>query len=141
MNKEKVIISIAAIIVGTLVAIGILFIYQSTKKINPKEVKSISIEKPTPTPSSSLFLTVDSPTDEDVVSKNLIKVSGKTVPDAKIVILSSTDQEAAVPAKDGTFSTDVSLSQDENIIEIVAMAPSGESVKVTRVVSYTTEDF
>ena len=141
MNKEKLIISIAAIIVGALVAAGALFIYQSTKKINPREVKSITVTKITPTPASGLFLTVSSPTDEEIVDKKLIKITGKTVPDAKIVILSPIDEVAAVPASDGSFSTDINLGQDDNIIEIIAITPDGESVKLRRIVSYTTESF
>lgn len=141
MNKEKIIIVIAAIIMGALIAGGVLFLYQSSKKINPQEVKSISVSDPSPTPSSGLFLTIDSPVDEQIVDERLIKVTGKTIPDVKILILSDTDEVAAVSADDGSFSTEINLGQSENIIEIVAIAPNGESVKVRRVVSYTTEEF
>ena len=141
MNKEKIIIIIAAIIVGALIAAGLLFLYQSSKKINPQEVKSISVTDPSPTPSSGLFLTIDSPVDEEIVDERLIKVTGKTIPDVKILILSDTDEVAAIPADDGSFSTEINLGQSENIIEIIAIAPNGESVKVRRIVSYTTEDF
>lgn len=141
MNKEKIILSISAIAVGALVAAGALFLYQSTKKIDPKDVKSISIEEPSPTPSSGLFLTIDTPNDEQITDENLIKVSGKTTPNAKIVILTATDEEAAIPSQDGSFSTEIGITQDENIIEIIAIAPNGDSVKARRVVSYTTEEF
>ena len=141
MKKEKIILSASAIIVGTLVAILILYIYQSTRQIQPSEVKSISVSNPTPTPVSGLFLTIDSPKDETVVTLRSIRVSGKTIPDAKIVILTPTDEQAAVPSDDGSFSTDINLDQDDNIIEITAIAPNGEIVKVRRVVSYSTQDF
>ncbi len=141
MKKEKIILSFSALLIGILVAIAGFFIYQSTKKVKPSDIKTITINDPTPTPSSGLFLTIETPTDEEVVDKRNIKVSGKTVPDAKIVILTQSSEEAAVPAKDGSFSTDINLDNDENIIEISAIAPNGEIVKVRRVVSYSTESF
>jgi hypothetical protein len=141
MNKEKILISFSAIIVGAIVGVGFLFFYQSTKKISPEEVKSISISDPSPTPASGLFLTINSPLDEQIVEERLITISGKTTPEAKIVILSPNDQVAAVPAEDGSFSTEVNISPDQNIIEISAISPNGETVKQRRIVSYTTESF
>jgi len=141
MKKEKIILTLISIIIGTCVAIGVFFIYQSTRKINPTELKTITVDNPSPTPSSNLFLTIDSPRDEQVVEEKNIKISGKTIPDAKIVILTAESEEAAVPGIDGSFSTDINLTNDENIIEISAIAPNGEIVKVKRVVSYSTESF
>lgn len=141
MKKEKIILSLIAVIIGIFVAVGMFFIYQSTKKINPTELKTITVGNASPTPSSGLFLTIDSPKDEEVVSNRNLQISGKTVPDAKIVILTADNEEAAVPSKDGSFSTGINLSTGENIIEISATSPNGEIVKVKRVVSYSTENF
>lgn len=141
MKKEKIILSISALIIGILVAVTVFFLYQSTKKIKPEEIKTITINDPSPTPSSGLFLTIDRPGDEEVVDQRTLTISGKTIPDAKIVILTQSNEEAAVPTKDGNFSTDILLDQNENIIEISSIAPNGEIVKVKRVVIYSTEDF
>ena len=141
MKKEAIILSIIALSIGLLVAVIIFFIYQSTQKIKPSEVKTITINEPSPTSTSGLFLTINSPRDEEVVNKKNIKVSGKTVPNAKIVIISPNNEEAAIAAKDGSFSTDINLVNDENIIEIIAIAPNGEIVKIKKVVSFSTEDF
>jgi hypothetical protein len=141
MKKEKIILSFAALLIGVGVAIASFFIHQSTRKVKSTEIKTITINDPSPTPASGLFLTLDSPRDEEVVSTRSIKVSGKTTPDAKIVILTQDSEEAALPTKDGSFTTDINLSQDENIIEVSAIGPNGEIVKVTRVVLYSTESF
>lgn len=141
MKKEKIILTISILTVIIIVVVIGFFIYQSTVKIKPTELKTITVNDPTPSPSSTIFLTIDSPKDEEVVEVRNIKISGKTIPDAKIVILTTDSEEAAVPAKDGTFSTDITLSTDENIIEISAIAPNGEIVKVKRVVSFSTENF
>lgn len=141
MKKEKIVITIITIIIGIIVAIALFYLYQTTKKIEPEDIKNININEATPTPTSGLFLTVESPIDESVTDEKTIQIVGKTVPDAKIVILTATNEEAAVPADDGSFSTDIALDPDENIIEIIAFAENGENVKVRRVVSYSTEEF
>lgn len=141
MKKEKIILSVSAVFIGILVAVGAFFLYQSSKKIKPTELKTITVNNTSPTPASGLFLTIDSPKDEEVVDKRTIKITGKTVPDAKIIILTENNEEAAIPTKDGNFSTDINLGNDENIIEISAIAPNGEIVKVKRIVSYSTESF
>jgi len=141
MNKEKIIISISAIVVGTILAIIALYFYQSTKKVDPSSIKSISIEKPSPTPTSGLFLTITSPNDEIVTNERILEIKGKTTKDVKILVVTPTDEQAAIPTNDGNFSTDITLGPDTNIIEIIAVSPNGESVKVNRVVSYTTESF
>lgn len=141
MKKEKIILSFSALIIGVLIALIGFYLYESSKRIKPSEIKTVTVNDATPTPASGLFLTIDSPKDEEVVTERTIKISGKTVPDAKIVIVTPTSEEAAVPTKDGNFSTDITLSDDENIIEISAIGTNGEIVKVKRVVSYSTESF
>jgi len=141
MRKEKIILSIAAAVIGIFVALVGFFLYQSTKKVNPSEIKKISINSPSPTPSPGIFLNVERPRDEEVVDERIITVSGKTVPLAKIVILTQGSEEAAVAAANGNFSTEITLSSSENIIEIIAISPNGEVTIVKRVVTYTTESF
>lgn len=141
MRKEKITLSVVAALIGILVAVVGFFFYQSSKQVNPSEIKEIKIETPGPTPQSNLFLVIDRPIDEEVVNKRIIAVSGKTVPGAKIVVLTQSNEEAAIPARDGSFSTDITLDKDENIIEVSAITPNGEIIKVKKVVTYTTEDF
>ena len=141
MKKEKIILSFAAALFGIFVAITAFFLYQSTKKIKPSEIKTITVTNPSPTPSSGLFLTIDQPRDEEVVENRTLTIRGKTLPDSKIVVLTQTNEEAATPAKDGSFSTNITLDEDENIIEISSIAPNGEIVKARRIVIYSTESF
>ncbi|KKQ34606.1 MAG: hypothetical protein US51_C0033G0007 [Microgenomates group bacterium GW2011_GWA2_37_6] len=141
MKKEKIILSAVAALIGILVALGAFFFYQSTKEVKPSEIKKIIINNPSPTPESSIFLTVISPKDEEVVDERIITISGKTIPDAKIIVLTQSNEEAGVAARDGSFSTEITLSQNENIIEISAIAPNGEIAKVRRVITYSTESF
>lgn len=141
MKKEKIILSFIAALIGIVVAIAGFFLYQSTKKVKPAEVKKITIDSPSPTPKSSVFITIERPRDEDVVDERIITISGKTIPNAKIVVLTQSNEEAAVAAGNGNFSTEITLDNEENIIEISAIAPNGEIAKTKLTVTYTTETF
>lgn len=141
MRKEKIILSIVAATFGILVALGGFFFYQSTKELRSNQIKKITIESPTPNLEEGMFLNITTPKDEEVVTTRTIKVSGKTVPDAKIVVLSESFEQGAVADRNGDFSTDITLSQNENILQISAIAPNGETMKLTRIVTYSTESF
>ena len=141
MRKEKIILSIAAGIVGILVALGAFFFYQSTKQLRSNQIKKITIETPTPNPESGMFIKISTPKDEEVVEDRVIKVSGKTVANSKIVVLSDTFQQAGVADDSGNFSIDITLSENENILQISSISPNGEIAKTERVVTYSTESF
>lgn len=140
MKKEKIILSIAAALIGIAVTASAFFIYQQTKKIDEGDVKKITIN-PSPPPKSSIFLTVDEPLDEVVVDERIIRVDGKTVPGANIVVLTKDSEEAGIASSNGSFSMDITLSSDENIIEIIAFSKEGETASVKRIVTYSIEEF
>lgn len=141
MSTEKVIISFIAVIIGILAASAAFYVYQTTKVIPPAKTKTISIASPTPTPSTSVFLSVDTPKDEDVVDKKTITFTGKTLPNAVIVISTEASDEVITPASNGNFSTTVNITNGTNRIELTAIAPNGEEVKITRTITYSTENF
>lgn len=141
MKQEKVLLSFIMVIIGLVVAGIAFYLYQSSKTVDT--TKSETIEKPlvSPTPDSSFFLQVNQPTDEQIVDKKTISVSGKTDPSATVAILTTSNQEVISPSKEGDFSTTVQIDEGVNYIKIQAILPNGEIKTVQRVVSYTTEDF
>lgn len=141
MRKEKIILSFTAALVGIAVAILAFYFYESSRAIKPNQLQKITIVNLSPTPQSSIFLTLDTPSDEDVVSNRILPISGHTVAGAKIVILTLTNEEAAVAASDGSYSTQITLDIGENIVEVDAVGPNGETAKVKKTVTYSTEDF
>lgn len=141
MKKEKIILLIVAGIIGLLITFVGFFIYQSAKKVKPSEIKKITIKNPTPQAQSSVFISVSSPKDDEVVDKRNLTVSGKTIPEAKILIVSQSNQEAAVASRNGDFSADITIDEDENILDIIAIAPNGEIARVKKVVTFSTESF
>lgn len=142
MKSEKIILSFIAIVIGILVAGVGFYLYQSTKTV--KITKTISI---TPAPTSpaykksSLFLSIDYPVNEEVTDKKVITVSGKTIPDATVLISTPSEDDVVTPTKTGNFSTSMLIQDDENQIEITAIAPSGEETKAVKTVTFSTEDF
>lgn len=144
MKAEKIILSFVAIFVG-LIAAGIAFyLYQLTKTIPTEKSKSVTLSAkttPSPTPDNALFLTVDSPTDEQVFSKQVVPVSGKTVPGSTIIVSTEDGDQVVTPATNGNFTLTQNIPSGTTLIKITAIFPTGEEKTVTRAVTFSTESF
>lgn len=140
MNKEKVILSLVAVLVGLLVAGGSFYFYQQTKVIPSELQKPVAITT-NQTPKPKVTLSLDEPKDESVSNTKVIKVSGKTDPDAVIVILTDSDYDVVTPTSTGDFSTTETIKNGENSIEVTAMNKKGDVNTIKRTVTYSTESF
>lgn len=140
MKTEKVILSFIAILIGLLVTGIIFFLYQTTKIVPQKDIRGISFN-PSPTPSSSLYLSLDTPQDEEVVDRKVVKVTGKTIPQSTVIVSTNSADEVITPSATGTFATTVTIDDGENEIQVFAISPNGEEAQVTRTVTYSTETF
>lgn len=141
MSKEKVVLSFIAVAVGILVTGIAFYLYQTTRTIPSSKTQTIKISQPSPTPKPSVFLAIAEPSDETVVGKKVVTISGTTTKDATIVVLSSIDEEVIKPASTGDFSTTINIDDGQNNIEITAISPNGEEARVTRTVTFSTEEF
>lgn len=141
MKTEKLVLSFIAILGGLLVAGIVFYIYQTTRTIPSSKIKPIAITIPTPTPKPSIFLSLITPNDESVVNNKTLNISGKTAPDATIVIISKNFEQVVSSAPNGDFSTTLTLGSGSNVIEITAIASNGEQTKITRTVTYSLEEF
>jgi hypothetical protein len=141
MKAERLILSFVAIIIGLAVAGLAFYLYQMTKS-EPTETKKITTEiSPTPTPDDSLFLTLDSPKNEEVLSTKTVKIAGKTTPDAIIVVNTETNDEVVEPTANGAFSLTQTIGNDVNLIQVTAIFPNGEEKVIQRTVTYNIENF
>ena len=145
MKLEKFILSIIGIFFGLLVAGSAFYFYQTVfqhQKSQQKNVKGTETKKTlTPTPTPSFFLNIDTPKDESVTNNKTVTVSGKTIPDATIIISTNSDDQVIPPSSQGDFSTTATIDTGENMITLTAIAPNGEEVKKTITVTYSTESF
>lgn len=140
MKQERVILSFIMVLIGLLVAGITFYLYQNTKLVSTNSSVSIS-PTPTQTPKPTIFLSINSPTNEEVVSNKTLIVSGKTLPQATIVIITNSDQLVVKPSSQGDFSTTITLGNDQNLIRMNALAPNGEIATVERTVTYSTSSF
>ena len=141
MKTEKFILSFIAVILGLLVAGAAFYVFQATKTVTPTNTKTISLASPTPTPIPAIFLTLEQPKDEDVVNSKVLIVSGKTNENAIVVVITDSSEDVINPSGNGSFSTTVNLDNDQNILEVIAIAPNGESTTTRRTITYSQEEF
>lgn len=141
MKAEKLILSFIATLLGLLVAGIAFYAFQATKTVTPNNTKGVSFISPIPTPAPSVFLTLDRPKDEGVVNSKVEIVSGKTTSNAVVIVITKTSEDVMVPAENGDFSTTVNLSEGQNVLEIISIAPNGESIRIKKTVTYSQEEF
>lgn len=141
MKAEKVILSFIAVLIGLVVAGGAFYFYEFSKTPPTPKIKTISIASPSPTPKPSIFLNLDSPKDEEVVNKKVITISGKTIRDAIVSIITENSQDVITPALNGDFSTTLTIGDGQNLIEVTAFSQNGETAKILRTVTFSTEEF
>jgi hypothetical protein len=143
MKAERVILSFLAVIVGLIAAGGAFYLYQMTKVVPDKDNNLTLLPKVSvsPTPDKANLLTVDSPKDEEVITKKSITISGKTRTDATVIVTSEDNDEVIKPASNGNFSVTLSIPNGTTIIYITAIFPNGEEKTITKTVTFSTEDF
>lgn len=143
MKLEKFVLSIIGIFFGLLVAGSAFYFYQRiTSHPSNKKVISVNTEKgPTPSPTPSFFVNIDSPKDESVVDNKTVTIAGKTIPTATIIVSTGSNDQVVTPSSQGDFSTTATIDTDENQIIVTAIAPSGEEVKKAITVTYSTQQF
>lgn len=87
----------------------------------------------------SLFLEITSPEDDILVNDGNLIISGKTGPEAAVVISSNQSDAGLQADKYGQFSKVFPLILGANIIEITSFDPEGNSKTVTKSVYYQEE--
>lgn len=138
--KERVIIASVAVFLGVLLAAGGFYLWQSTKIITSPKT-GLKTETPKPASSPSPMLTIEAPNDEQVLDKRIVQVSGKVANSTSVIVSMNTQDIAIKTATDGSFATNVTLSEGVNYIEILAILEDGSIVSQTRTVTFTTETF
>jgi hypothetical protein len=143
MSKEKVVLSIIAIFLGLLVAGGAFYIYQITRIVNPpsKNQLPLTVTRPTPSPQNANFLNIQNPKNEQVFNKRIISINGKTVPGSTVIISSTGNDNIVTPSAKGDFTLTETLTDGINILKITAIFPDGLEQTITRVITYSAEEF
>jgi hypothetical protein len=141
MKQERVILSFVMVLIGLLVAGALFYFYQSTKTVSPSTTTIVKNITPTPTPTAKVYLSLSQPSDEEVVNNKTLSINGKTNPNATVIIITNADQQIIQPSTQGDFSTTITLDNEQNLIEIRSILPTGETIVVHKTVTYSTEQF
>ncbi len=141
MKAEKIVLSFVAVLIGLIAAGGAFYIYQLTQIVPEENKKAIESLNPTPTPEDTNILVIQSPKDEEVFSKRLVTISGKTTPGAIIQISTEDSDEVIKPASNGNFTATQTIPQGTSIMYITAIFEDGREKQETRTVTFTTEEF
>lgn len=141
--KKEVILAIAiGFALGLVITFGIWTANKSLKGLPGRPTPTPQTVEATPTTttdnSAAISLTLSSPADEALVATPKIKVSGKTVAGATVVIIDEANQQIISPDAQGEFSADVSLIAGYNTIRITAYDASGNTTTQSVIVTYST---
>lgn len=100
---------------------------ESGGKSNPSDKSTVVYETSIPE------LTITEPQEGAVVSIKMLKLSGKTVTGATL----SVNDHLVLVNSDGTFTTTVSLNDNENTIKIISTSKAGNTAEKELKVTYT----
>ncbi len=140
MKQERVILSFIMVLIGLLVAGAAFYFYQSGKQI--KSVTTITTTiTPTPTQTPKVYLVLKSPQNQTVVADKILNILGQTSPKATVVIITDSDQQVLKPDSQGNFSTTITLANNQNLITVESILPSGEIETLERTVTFSTSNF
>ena len=144
MKTEKIMLSFIAVLVGLLVAGVVFYFYRSTKVISPVMTKKTTAKSsPTPKPTKTLgnSISLDQPQDGSVIAQKSVVVSGKTAPDATVIISTSIADQTVKPSANGNFSTTIAIDTGTNLVYVTAILANGSEITKTVTVTYNTESF
>jgi hypothetical protein len=91
-----------------------------------------------PQVNEALPLTITSPADNSVVDTAQIELSGTTIPNTYITILTEKNEYIIVPSELGDFSQTISLVKGANTIDVTVYTPTGDKTEAKLSVVYTT---
>lgn len=144
MRTEKVVLSFIAILIGLLVAGVSFYFYQSTKSTTAKVATPISLKLPSTTPEAkknAFDVIISSPTDESLVAKKTVTISGKTTANATILLTTPVDNDIASASATGDFTDNLAIDDGENEIDVTAIDSKGNEVTKKVTVTYSTDNF
>jgi hypothetical protein len=135
LSTKTFIISHTIIFLSGLIFFGGLYYILYQEKFQPPQADYNPVTKEP----VSLFLEVTAPEDEGLVYEDNIIISGKTGPDATVIISGQETDAGLQASKQGEFNKVFQLSPGPNIVEITAFDSEGNSKTVTRSIYYSKE--
>lgn len=141
MRKEVLIAIIIGFALGLVITFGVWTANRAIKETAPqKEGSTEEVKEPTPTPAPQLPLIVTTPKDNSIIDEEKIEVTGKTAPQAIVVILYQEGEKILEADEKGNFNTEITLVGGDNKIEISAHDQEGDEITQILTVVYSTAE-
>ena len=124
-----------------LLIIGLTFFISLSIYLNPDYFKAKNLKDylPVTTKPISFNLDINNPEDELLLFENSTLISGKTSPNATVVISSEDFDIGMQTNNQGEFSKLIELSEGINLIQITAFDQNGNSKEAIRTIYYSKE--
>lgn len=142
MRKEVLIAIIIGFVLGLVITFGVWTANKAMKETPQKDQQASenAQETTTPTPTPESVLTITSPEDNFLSDKEKIDVSGKTTPQATVVILFEQGEKIIEADGQGSFTAQITLVGGGNVIKVSSFDQQGkESTQAISVVYSTAE--
>lgn len=143
MRKEVLIAIVIGFALGLIITYGVWTANKALKETAPKKeapAQKTEEQLPTPTSTPQDLLIITSPEDNFLSNKEKIDVSGKTFPQATVVILYEEGEKIIEADEEGNFQSEITLVGGTNEITISTYDKDGNEVSKTLTVVYSTAE-
>ena len=140
MRKEVIIAIIIGSLLGLLITAGVWWTMRSPQVVSERQENLSPSPSPkiSSAPQDSLFLEISQPEEGDIFDHEEIKVNGKTLPEAVVVLIYSEGESIVNAGKEGDFEATVSLNGGANQIKITVYDQLGNQKTKSLTVVYST---
>lgn len=142
MKKEILFAVCLGLIVGLIITFGMYraqIAMRGSSTTNTDLTGSSANPSATPSSQEDAF-PVSEPLDETLTSESSVRVSGKTTPNAAILVLNGNTETVGSADQQGNFSLTVSLTSGANVLLIRSLSDTADPQEVTRTIVYSTVD-
>lgn len=137
LSTKSFIISQVLIFLG---ALGFIFFIYYILNLQYPSLKNYSFSSgPITSAPASISLDLSDPQDSVLTFKSSALVSGNTAPDSLVLVTTDTQDIMLTSDSKGNFSTDLSLDEGVNNIQVAVFDKNGEERLQKRVVYYSKE--
>lgn len=147
MKKEILIAIVIGFVLGLIITFGIWTANKSLKNESSTQKIATTENEPIATSDSSknkeeekIFLKILSPDDNSLVNQNKVKITGKTLANVNVVIISEENENILQSDEQGQFNQEISLISGFNEIKISALDNEGNEVQKTLNLVYSTAE-
>ncbi len=127
MKKEVILAIVIGLVMGLFITDGLYLSQRSREEAQTiTTTQELELEAPTPNPEINGKLTIYNPEDEIIIAEQVAQVTGKTNPNAFVVIFVNNDPIILQADETGNFSKEVNLDTLANLIRIHAVDETGE---------------